>query len=202
MQPTHPTLWLFGSPAGFSSLQADLASLRGALALPAGALPARFSPGAEAALIFLVGGLAVLFGLVVLVLLQSLLPGSSASLARAPAPRGRELRPLKDAPEPELELAPRTRDGAVEQPAIDHAMDRAVEAGIGEPRILRSVGNFTQVRLYACAACQDSKAQSGCPASRDALEACFRTVYGPGVRTRETSCRTQGNPHCEFEVRH
>lgn len=169
---------------------------------------------ATAALFLIIGGLAVLFLIVGLFLLQSLVPLNPAS-DPLPAGKGkRRLRPITGNARPSVTIIPppppgrlwrRRPDEETPAPRIDIALDRIVLQEVGEPRILRRLPNGYHLRLMGCKECASRRdhvaAARGChDAQAKLLEAC-RAVFGDAVRVEETTCRGLGLPACEFEVR-
>lgn len=160
----------------------------------------------DAALILLVGGLSMLLVIATLVFLQNLLPDRrSRAHAAARAPPGRELRPIGPGDQPMAAPAPSPRrpPGHAPRPPLDGVMELLVQRGVGEPRILRSYGGFTLVRIYRCRSCLDRdppRDGAGCPSEREALERAFREVFGRRARARETACLRNGAAACEFKV--
>lgn len=156
---------------------------------------------ANAALLFLVGGLAMLALIVVLVILQSMLPDKSP--VGEQANEARQLRPVAGAVEPGPSPGPMPDTLA---PAIDKAMDRAVERGIGEPRLLHVQPEVARVRIYSCAGCRDrhpgGASSPGCFDQAMALGQAFTQTFGGNVQSNEILCRLRGDAECEFEVRH
>jgi hypothetical protein len=168
----------------------------------------------QAALFLIVGGLAILFLLVGLFLIQTLLPSSTEPLPLAAGKGKRRLRPVTGGALPTLSAPSatppnfkiwrrRTRDESP-VPRIDLALDRIVYEGLGEPRILRRLPNAFHLRLLRCRECASHSARADpegeCHAGRvRILEAC-RAIYGEAVRVHEIACRQRGNPDCDFEV--
>lgn len=154
---------------------------------------------ANAALLFLVGGLAMLALIVVLVILQSMLPDHSPVGEEANG--ARQLRPVAGSAAGSPGPLPDTL-----APAIDKAMDHAVELRLGEPRLLHVQADLARVRIYSCAGCIDRHAggasSPGCFDQAMALGASFRQTFGGNVQAQEILCRLRGDAECEFEVRH
>lgn len=173
--------------------------------------------GADTALLLIVGGLSILFLIVTLFLLQSVFPTAVAPLASAKGRR--QIRPTvaPEGPVPAVlgfSKAKRSRGSRRADPTpthpIDAALDRVVDAGVGEPRILRHHPRFLHLRMLYCRGCQPSGEAAepleerikGCSYERGFLETAFQSAFRGALSVRESACRRMGAQACEFEVRH
>lgn len=192
---------------------AGLAWMGGALALDiAFGLSDVQAIAGSAALILLVGGMSMLTLIVVLVLLQNLMPVRTVASEGSGARFYQELRPLAVPGGSPLSLRPTgAGKGAPKtgpRPPADHALDQAIQLGLGEPRILRHRSHYTQLRLYHCRSCSPvhprsgAKPVDGCAFEEESLRNAFASFYRDPVVVRESACRLRGHAECEFEVRH
>lgn len=165
------------------------------------------------ALFLIIGGLAILFLIVGLFLIQSLVPRSQVE--PLPAGKGkRRLRPVdaRTPPSPSLSapgamnyrLWRRRIQDESPLPRIDIALDRLVAESLGEPRILRRLSNGFHLRLLNCRECgtigHGASFHASCTEGRSRmLEAC-RAVFGTDASVKEIGCRLQGHVACDFEV--
>lgn len=173
--------------------------------------------GANTSLLMIVGGLSILFLIVTLFLLQSVFPTAIAPLASAKGRR--QIRPTV-APEGQVPTVlgsgkdRKSRLSRREDPtpvhAIDAALDRIVEAGVGQPRIVRHLPRFLYIRMLSCRGCRPpaegaeplEERIKGCAYERGFLETAFQAAFRGPLAVRETACRRMGAKDCEFEVRH
>lgn len=167
----------------------------------------------NAALLLIVGGLAMLGLIVLLLLLQSLFPSRPLDAnGREPEPLRPQLRPLgPGVPAPEMsELSRRLRSGkATRRPVVDEALDQIFRLRVGEPRLLRHRPHYSLVRVYECRTCTSGHAHrpfrhkvEGCAFERSAVENAFQGTFGEAALAREVACRMRGDSECEYEVRH
>ena len=169
-------------------------------------LPALRQAAADASLLLLIGGLAMLTLIVVLVVLQNLFPDHAGGYGVG---RGRrQLKPIDAKPQAAARFPAKPDPAATRPTDIDLVLDKVVEGKLGEPRLLRCRERQARIRLYACRGCSawvaaDAKAPAApCDPEREGMERLFRAQYGRTVTVRETTCRRRGEPACEFEVRH
>lgn len=165
--------------------------------------------GADASLLLLVGGLAMLGLIMALVALQSLFPERVRESGPEPGRhRARQLRPLRETAPLFAERGRQAKQGPFRREEyhtpIDLALARVVELQLGEPRLLRTRGGASRVRLYKCRGCAPEVAnrEEGCAFELQGLQKAFRTSVAPAAIVREIRCRARGAETCEFEVRH
>ena len=208
----------FGAGLSAPLVAAFRPSLLGRAAAVLPVLPAAQLPSQEflrtlfgnAALLLIVGGLAVLGLIVVLLLLQSLFPAKLREDPREPEALRPQLRPISGAPSPSQHaLSQRLKSGRVtRRPVVDQALDQVLHQRVGEPRLLRHRAHYSLVRVYACRSCEGTSKGNfrhkveGCPYERAAIETAFQGTYGNQSLARETACRRWGDAACEYEVRH
>src|SRR5688572_27302901 len=133
---------------------------------------------ADASLLLLVGGLAMLSVIMVLVGIQNVVPekaGSAAGFGRV-------------AETSITRMWPRRPKLIASGLPVDKAMARIVHLKLGEPRILQARSRTTRVRLYGCPGCAfeltegaGAAANSGCSRERAGVEQAFKDVYGGRV---------------------
>lgn len=183
------------------------------LAAPASIASTVRDAAGDVSLFLLVGGLVMLTVVCLLVFVQNLLPDRDPQGDAGDAPKAatRRLRSLEGGLLAQ-DLA--RRNGRNGRPVrrrlapVDLAMDRVVELRLGEPRLLFSHERMSRVRLYGCRGCAygagatEGAPGHGCARERAALDEVFTAIYGPRVRTQESSCRRRGDAACEFEVAH
>lgn len=166
----------------------------------------------DAAVFLMAGGLAMLSLLILVILAGNAFSGPAAPVPFG-GPRDERLRlqPLGTTPgrPPTSGRAPKVPGGETiaKTPAIDRPIPRIVQAGLGEPRIVKHGRRSTRIRLYRCRGCLragDASPASdgqGCSAERDFLKTIFRETTGrSSVGVVERSCRRWGDVFCEFEV--
>jgi hypothetical protein len=166
---------------------------------------------ADASLLLLVGGLAMLCCIMLLVAVQNLVPEKTPIGGPTRIPRG--------GTEALPRLWPRRPRKVASGLPVDKAMARIVHVKLGEPRILQARLHTTRVRLFGCPGCafevedggdgKDGKdgnegkdAPQGCGRERLGLEQAFKDVFGPRVAAWEIACRRRGDEACDFEVKH
>lgn len=98
---------------------------------------------------------------------------------------------------------------AADPQSLDDILDKAIQSGLGEPRILGSSLTRKSVRFYACTSC-DMRTAAGtagrsyrdgsCAYERGYLTGGFERLLGTPVTVKETRCRDTGAAHCEFEI--
>lgn len=163
--------------------------------------------GSTAALLLLVGGLAMLAWTMLLVFLQCLLPARTNRAT--PDAQARSLRPIQAAGALPVTV-PARRRGAAREPfvaALDRALATHIGGGNGEARLLRSVGRASTVRVYGCNDClrsgPDATPEPGATCEREAgaLQAAFAACFATAA-VSEPACRRRGDAYCDFEVRH
>ena len=151
---------------------------------------------ADASLLLLVGGLAMLTVIMVLVGIQNAVPeraGGSAAGFGADAGITR--------------MWPRRPKKVASGLSVDKAMARIVHLKLGEPRILQARSRTTRVRLYGCPGCSfelsdGTAVNATCSRERAGVEQAFKDVYGGRVSAWEIACRRRGDDACDFEVKH
>lgn len=151
---------------------------------------------ADASLLLLVGGLAMLSVIMVLVAIQNVVPdkaGSGAGFGRAADSLPR--------------LWPRRPRKVASGLPVDTAMARIVHLKLGEPRVLQARTRTTRVRLFGCPSCSAQMEENGpgnatCARERAGIEQAFKEVFGGKVSAWEISCRRRGDDACDFEVKH
>lgn len=173
-----------------------VARIAGALALPR--MVEVRAVAADASLLLLVGGLAMLCVIMVLVAIQNVVPEKPLPVGGGGA---------SGLPESQQRLWPRRPKKVVSGLAVDKAMARIVHLKLGEPRILQARTGKTRVRLYACPGCafeleEGPAVNAACTRERAGIEQAFREVYGGRVAAWEISCRRRGDDSCDFEVKH
>lgn len=174
-------------------------------------------PGHEftigAALFLIVGGLAILFLISSLLLLQSVVPSSVAlEPFLASAKDDRQLRPLYATPSPKSKQGwfgrrSRKEPEPAPPPLADRALDAVVQRGTGEPRLLRYHDRYALVRMLRCHGCEtlpkggNPNDAEGCRFEADYLADAFATTFAARATVREIGCRRRGQPWCDFEVK-
>lgn len=163
------------------------------------------SVDAEGLLFLLWGGLVMTAVNVVLLLLHaqsprpfpSRRPQSVLVAPLAPSRRGRE--GAASSGDHDFESG-RIAGKRVRARSVDGALDGFVAAGLGDPRILRSVPGYRLVRVSGCRSCEGDRS-GPCEFERAFLSSALETLLARPVRARETACgRRSGSGHCDFEV--
>lgn len=189
--------------------------------------------------IFLIAGGVFVLGVLTLVLLvQSTLFGAPVRREAPPAPSV-----LVRAPAPPPPLDPESAKRLAEQAAtspddvfrlgaragaampaksLDVVLDRFVQAGLGDPRIVSTSSHRKRVRVAACRTCSAFEATGArtrtvfawdpsqlesrvdarvpCEYERGFLEGAFRRLTAGRARVAETHCRNRGDAACIYEV--
>ena len=169
----------------------------------------------DGALFLIVGGLFMLGLVVALVVLRSIFPTGKPSQGLAPDKLERRVLPTPDlaladtAPQGPTAFEPtRLQEGhreaaRVKSPSLDDALTHTLRNRWGNPRLLRYMDDRTVVRLHDCAECGDEKqTDAGCSFFAGFLEGVMRRLEGAQAQVSEVRCRRNGQPACEFEVRH
>jgi hypothetical protein len=173
----------------------------------------------DASIFFIVGGLCMLGLVVVLVLLRTIFPTGkpgAGGLIEGRLPRFLlETSSLaKPVPRTRVPLEPTSnrfeeghRTGAqLAAKGPDEILDHVDHSGWGEPRLLRFREDEVLVRYYKCDEC-DARARAptaeavGCTFQAGFLGGAFGRLGAAEAQVRELSCRAQGSPVCDFEVR-
>ena len=150
---------------------------------------------ADASLLLLVGGLAMLSVIMVLVAIQNVVPERMPSPAAVGGESGLS------------RMWPKRPKKIASGLPVDKAMARIVHLKLGEPRILQARSRTTRVRLYGCPGCSFELAEATpvnatCNRERGGVEQAFKDVYGGRVSAWEIACRRRGDDACDFEVKH
>lgn len=163
------------------------------------------SVGTEGLLFLLWGGLVLTAVNVAVLLLHARGPLHSPArrppsvlvAPRAPPRRAREAAPASG--DHDFESG-RIAGKRVRSRSVDGALDGFAAAGLGDPRILRSVPGYKLVRVSSCRSCEG--ARSGpCEFERAFLSSALETILAKPVRAKETACgRRDGSGRCDFEV--
>lgn len=174
---------------------------------------------ANASLFLIVGGLSILFIIVLLLMLQSFFPDRQP-VATDAGRSERQLRPtlLRRTFTVSTALTTGSFDGDQEEglqagrkvgsKTLDQVLDQVLAKGLGEPRILQHGENYTVFRFLACYGCaraaKDGNPQGAkrCGYERGFLQGALQSIYGKHVIVRESSCHRSGNASCEYEVWH
>lgn len=161
--------------------------------------------GARGSVVLMSGGLILLGFLFLAFVFRSAIVGDLAPIAHArPASPRAKLPPALAPRDPTRRGTPRAfedgRDVGRGVPvALDDALDALRAQGL-DARVLQTRDGWKRVRAYRCGTCDLAEAR--CDFERGLLAGAFETLSGDIPTVRETTCRSAGGLHCEFEVRH
>lgn len=173
----------------------------------------------DAALFLVMGGLFMLGFVLLLVLLRSVFPSKPQPPPGAAVVHGRALRYTPNLTGPQRpEFMPNPPDsvdleegrnaaGRLKMRSMEQILDKLVENGWGEPRILRALEDRVHLRFYRCRDCEGLASRMdtqvhGCGFPQGFLEVAFQRLEHAHVDVHETACRRTGHGTCEFEVRY